>query len=298
MRLIKFLLAFLILSSCARNYPVEEAEFYGNLEHNYRSYAEYKKSNYDWRVARILYNKANSIENGHVVTPRDSFIGLSGIKLYSTNIRYVELEDFYERLNIVFSAENAKMRYPKELADAQFYFDCWVIEESLQERYSQRSRCKENFIEELTFLEEKLIIVSKEQKKFFDDSLDNRVAYKNTFIPRKTYVVYFDFDSSVITEEGSELLEKFLSDYSSLPNKENYTVRISGHADRVGKKRYNEILSKRRVDTVKHYLIKNGVDGDLIRLSYFGEVYPGVITLDNIKEDLNRRVVVMVTPNK
>ena len=80
-----------------------------------------------------------------------------------------------------------------------------------------------------------------------------------------------------------------------LKKKANYGLRIEGHTDNVGKDESNLILSQKRADAVKRYLIKRGVDGNKLESFGYGASKP--IADNDTKEgrQKNRRVEMKIT---
>jgi OOP family OmpA-OmpF porin len=79
----------------------------------------------------------------------------------------------------------------------------------------------------------------------------------------------FDFAHSDIKPEGKQTLNKFAAD---LKGTRIDAIKVTGHADRLGRQAYNQALSTRRAEAVKSYLVQsagiaegkitaNGVDG-------------------------------------
>ncbi len=295
MRVKNFLLIFFILflCSCAASYYSDnEKEFYGYLEQNYKSYGDYKTENYDWKGARLFYRKANVIKDGKRLMPEEVFRDIDIVGFFSKDITYEQLLDMRDRMFLVLNNNIAKTEYPEEVANLQFYYDCWVLEERLYTKYSQIARCKQGFIDTLAYLEFKLLRLTTTERDLIQKNIDNEKIYTDVFIRPRKYVIYFDFDSSVLTEDSSRVLWEFLRDAEKVNGK--YIVNIVGHADRVGTRRYNEKLSKRRTDTIKHYLMKNGIPENIIKIKWQGEIDPQVITSNNYKEELNRRVTITI----
>ena len=72
-------------------------------------------------------------------------------------------------------------------------------------------------------------------------------------------------------------------------------VEVAGHTDSVGDADYNESLSARRAETVRDYLVAQGVDADRMTTRGYGESQP---VADNTTADgkaANRRVVLRIT---
>ena len=276
-----------LISSCSKIYNDDEKPFYQALKNNYEAYSQYKGQNFDWKASRIFRNKAIKIKQGFTVQPESVIFTDKIDEIFSNDITYSELKDMRERMDIILNNDISKKDYPEETANLQFYYDCWIVEEKNYTRYGQIARCKQGFLDALAYLEYKILRLNTQEQDLILESIDPKEE-EFVFIRPKKYIVYFDFDSSAINQAGSLVIWDFLKDVQKI--KEKYIINIIGHADRVGKKAYNEKLSKQRANTVKHYLVKNGISSDIIRVKWEGKSNPMVITNNNFKEELNRRV--------
>ena len=71
----------------------------------------------------------------------------------------------------------------------------------------------------------------------------------------------FDFDSAVMRTEGRQEMDELIEDLRGLQYE---VLNVTGHTDRIGAADYNLRLSQRRADTVRDYLIANGIPaGDI-----------------------------------
>ncbi len=79
-----------------------------------------------------------------------------------------------------------------------------------------------------------------------------------------------------------------------LVKKTDWKLQISGHTDNVGNDQNNLILSKKRAESVKTFLISQGVDAKRLNALYFGETMP--ISTNDTPEgrQKNRRVEMTV----
>lgn len=82
-------------------------------------------------------------------------------------------------------------------------------------------------------------------------------------------LAHFDFDSANLTDAGRAVLDAWLAEAPK-----DKTIRVSGHADRLGPDPYNLKLSLRRADAVKQYLIGKGLNPRRIELEARGESDP------------------------
>lgn len=99
--------------------------------------------------------------------------------------------------------------------------------------------------------------------------------------------VHFTTDSAQLTEQGLAIMQgqvKWLQKYA------NYTVTLEGHADERGTREYNLALGGRRAETVKNYLISNGISPARLRTISYGKERPVAVCNDISCWSQNRRV--------
>ena len=101
------------------------------------------------------------------------------------------------------------------------------------------------------------------------------------------FLVFFDWDKSLITAEGAQILDRAAEQYAATGQT---SIALAGHADKSGKDDYNVRLSQRRADAVKAYMATKGVPDSVITTEAFGESRPLVDTADGVREPQNRRV--------
>ena len=81
--------------------------------------------------------------------------------------------------------------------------------------------------------------------------------------------VYFDFDSSDLTDTHRQILSRFAGVV-----REYYPTALitaEGFTDAVGTPEYNQALGLRRADAVKGFLVQQGLSGDQVRSVSYGE---------------------------
>jgi peptidoglycan-associated lipoprotein len=100
-------------------------------------------------------------------------------------------------------------------------------------------------------------------------------------------VFYFDFDKSVVKQEGVEALEKHAAYLAATPSA---SVRLEGHADERGTREYNVALGERRAQAVARFLQVNGVNAGQIETISYGEEKPAMLGHSESSWAQNRRV--------
>ncbi len=99
-------------------------------------------------------------------------------------------------------------------------------------------------------------------------------------------VFYFDFDKATLPSEARSALDKHARRLKNHP----VEVRLEGHADERGTREYNMALGERRAESVKEYLVLQGVDPDILEVISYGEERPAALGSDESSYALNRRV--------
>lgn len=100
-------------------------------------------------------------------------------------------------------------------------------------------------------------------------------------------LIFFDFDSDRLRPESTaELLQavEFLQEYPDI------RVEIQGHTDDVGPADYNLMLSQRRAEAVKKFLVEHGIDASRLIAKGYGETKPKVPNTSEENRAKNRRV--------
>lgn len=83
--------------------------------------------------------------------------------------------------------------------------------------------------------------------------------------------ILFDTGKSSFKKETAPVLEAMTAIFKEYP-KANFT--IEGHTDSVGSTKSNQLLSERRANAVRDYLIANGINADRLTAAGFGEDQP------------------------
>ncbi|WP_395675263.1 OmpA family protein [Inquilinus sp.] len=107
----------------------------------------------------------------------------------------------------------------------------------------------------------------------------------------RSYLVFFDFDSSKLTPEAKQIVGSAAGD--ALQGKST-RIDVTGHTDRSGSDKYNQALSVRRAEAVRRELVADGVADNEIVTRGVGEADPLVPTADGVREPQNRRVEIVI----
>ncbi|MGA8185927.1 MAG: OmpA family protein [Terriglobia bacterium] len=99
--------------------------------------------------------------------------------------------------------------------------------------------------------------------------------------------IRFAFDQSTLRTEDKEVLSRIAGILSTL---KGYQIYVYGYTDDIGTREYNQKLSERRAQSVYDYLVKSGLDPNIMTTRGFGEADP-LVPGDSAKaRAINRRV--------
>jgi peptidoglycan-associated lipoprotein len=102
--------------------------------------------------------------------------------------------------------------------------------------------------------------------------------------------VYFDFDSSEIKGDGTDIVAAHAKYLAARPATR---VRLEGHTDERGSREYNIGLGERRAQAVRRALLLQGASDAQISTVSYGEERPAVAGHDEAAWAKNRRVEIV-----
>ncbi len=100
--------------------------------------------------------------------------------------------------------------------------------------------------------------------------------------------VFFDYDQSTLKPEGRDQLRRWVT---FLNKYRKDKLVIEGHADERGTHEYNLPLGVRRANSVKQFLIAQGVDPSRLSTNSYGNERPAVLGSNEAAWAQNRRAV-------
>lgn len=100
-------------------------------------------------------------------------------------------------------------------------------------------------------------------------------------------VVYFDTDKFNLRSDAKETLdEKVLPWLKANPQ---LNVTVEGHCDERGSVAYNKVLGKKRAESVKSYLVDNGISASRVKTVSYGFSRPAAFGHNEAAWSQNRR---------
>lgn len=109
----------------------------------------------------------------------------------------------------------------------------------------------------------------------------------NPASPLSQRVIYFDFDSSQVKPEYTDVIAahgQYLAAHPAVH------IRLEGHADERGTREYNVGLGERRAQAVEQMILLQGASRAQVEVVSYGEELPVAMGHDEQAWSLNRRV--------
>jgi outer membrane protein OmpA-like peptidoglycan-associated protein len=99
--------------------------------------------------------------------------------------------------------------------------------------------------------------------------------------------IFFEFKSDRLSPQSFDALNEVVS---ILKNNPELTMEIQGHSDNTGDPKYNLILSGKRANAVKKYLVDKGVEEHRLKATGYGQTRPIADNKTLEGRGINRRV--------
>ena len=106
--------------------------------------------------------------------------------------------------------------------------------------------------------------------------------------------VGFELNSANLTQASQSVLDVVAADLKKYPR---LSIELQGHTDSSGFDRYNLELSQKRADSVRNYLLAQGIASSQLTAKGYGESQPVADNTTNEGRAANRRVVMSVVSN-
>ncbi len=112
--------------------------------------------------------------------------------------------------------------------------------------------------------------------------------------PPKVYVledVLFDFGKANLRKESYKTLNNLVE---VLNIKKDMIIEIAGHTDNIGNSKENLILSQKRAEAVKNYLIQKGISSNRLIAKGYGDTQPVADNNSAEGQQKNRRTEIRI----
>jgi OOP family OmpA-OmpF porin len=183
-----------------------------------------------------------------------------------------ELTSYRGRLVTALRA-GARERAPRDAAQAQAMFDCWMEQQEENRQPGDIAACRTGFLAALAKIEVAPVAAAPAPQP-------------------ETFTIYFDLNKATLNEKGRRDVDRIVARARAINAK---NIVVEGYADRSGSNAYNMRLSQRREAAVHDAIHLAGINVP-INGQAFGETRPAKQTKDGVREASNRRVDVTINP--
>jgi outer membrane protein OmpA-like peptidoglycan-associated protein len=196
-----------------------------------------------------------------------------------------DLSALQSELSQTMDARNVAQSQAKMLADklgaAQKEIDNLTLA-----RADVESRAS-NLRQQLSTTTDQVLDLSEEVRHLRDQVRGQDLTQLSTLPNTLTKGVTFDHRRTTLSEDSKKLLDEAAAILQRYPE---VKVSIEGYTDSVGKPDFNRVLSERRANVVRDYLIERGIEVDRLVAVGRGEENPIVSNATPYGRALNRRI--------
>lgn len=214
---------------------------------------------------------------------RKDVIPENPLNFSTDNSQVKEMIFMQKRLEEINSIPSLRVNLPIQLAHLHYLFDCWISKESSAIFVSEDlAYCKTTFSKLMEEIENYYYQTKKDKTQ------------KTEIIEAKfdRFEINFDIQSSNINDKETEQLLKVINHLKKF--KGEYSIILVGNADDNKDNLLNQNLIRDRINTVKNYLLANGVIDYQISVNYDGEDLPDIVTSDSQNYKINRNVAIYI----
>lgn len=283
----------------------EKELFFSSTGHNgYGNFdvfvSRIKKSSYSspLNLGKTINSSANDIafilaskNKGYLTTDKTSGLGSYDIYKFDLQKNIIKIEGKTIE-------EKSKIALPNTTIT--------LVDEEGQEISSQKSSPEGNYSFEVTPIENYSITTKKEG--YLDSSnpfsTDNKssiltieMQQKKAEVTENAIIIeniYFDYNKSSLKQESTLSLNKIVEVLIANPEMK---ITVNAHTDTRGSDKYNMVLSEKRANEAKKYLIKKGINSSRLIAKGFGKTQPLSNCGNNCSEiefDADRRIVFVI----
>ena len=250
--------------------------YLAKLTQHYLVFAENEAAKYDWSSSAHFADKGLKTAYGKPISPEDPADWIDEPETLAT--LKMAREMLLRKMDGAYQSTK-----PDLLADAVFYYDCWVEEANEAWQEEDILRCRLAY-------EEAIRQLNQTSQAHTTDKYAKQIA---SDVPLSTSeILYFGWNQSALSTQAQVILKQVVGYLNSLS--QAYEVVLHGHTDRSGDAGVNLELSHKRAETVKSALKMLGISSQHINVFAFGESDPKVATPDGQREPANRRVEIFI----
>lgn len=231
----------------------------------------------DVNTSEYFAKKGLDIANGKPFIPENPLNWKADIS------RVEELVFMQKKLEILLGNQSLIYQMPIQMAHLSYLYDCWASKESKAIFVADElSHCRVSF--------SKLV---DEVEIYLEEMSKDRSPPTKVTIPEFTrFEILFDAESYILNDKSTRAMVEVIDFLLQVRGK--FRILITANPDNNLKIAYNQSLIKNRVAVVKNYLIKNGIDENIIEERIETEDFPDIIANDEIVNHLNRSVGIYV----
>lgn len=169
------------------------------------------------------------------------------------------------------------------------------LQQSVSQSRDELARVKAEKDQQLQLAQQRLVAM---QRQYVDRQIQydqQMAAIEDRALLEKSLAVSLQFRTG--SSDIEPVYQQQLIELAKVMNNlQQYSLDLSGYADRQGEQGYNQTLSTQRANAVKQFLLSQGVAAERIRTQAYGESQPLQAKQSAQSDFFDRRVMIQLAP--
>lgn len=251
----------------------------------YESYLALEYLSFSRKLAEVkdLESSQYFAKKGLDIASGKQFIPENPLQWKADPLKIQELIFAQKKLELLLNNQSLIFQMPIQMAHLSYLYDCWSSKES-KAIFSadELSHCRVSFSK----LVDEIEIYLDELNK------DRSPLVKITTPEFFHFEILFDDESYVLNDKATKSMIEVIDFILSLQGRLKIFVAVN--IDKKNNQNINYSLIKNRVSVIKNYLVKNGIDENVIQEKIENEDFPDIIANEDTSNQIDRTVGIYI----
>ena len=286
--IIRIFISIFLLFSCAElNYQLilQSQESSLKSKGGYESYLALEYLSFSRKLIEVKDLEASQYfsKKGLDIASGSQFIPENPLKWKADQSRVQELILAQKKLELLLNNQTLIFQMPIQMAHLSYLYDCWASKESKAIFIADElSHCRVSFTKLVDEIEIYLDEITK----------DRSPLVKITTPEFFRFEILFDNDSYLLNDKATKSMIEIIDFTLSIQGQ--YKIFVSANVDIKNGQSINHSLIKNRISVIKNYLIKNGIDENIVQEKIENEDFPDIIASDDLSNQIDRTIGVYI----
>jgi len=284
---VNFIVLFLLFGCSELNYQqiLQARENDLKSRGGYESYLALEFLSFSRKLNEVKDIKASTYfaKKGLDISSGKQYIPENPLNWEADQSRIEELILSQKKLELLLNNQTLIYQMPIQMAHLSYLYDCWSAKESKKIFMADElSYCRVSFGKLVDEIEVYLDEINKDKAPLV------KIVTPEFF----RFEILFDTESYVLNDKATKSMVEVIDFIMSIQGR--FKIFISANINKIIDKKSNFSLVKNRLSVIKNYLIKNGIDENIIQEKIENEDFPDIISSDDLSGQIDQTIGIYV----